>query len=641
MKRLSLLVLAFVLVFTSIASALTNLTVTSPVSGSVVSGIITLAATEIDGDAKNLTFYYGSGSCANFTSNLTAYTCNLDTTTLPDGVYTFYANATNNSGFKLSSPLVTNVSIDNAPNTGLIKWMDGASDLNSLTLTLERGLTKDKVVRLKNVGAANISVTLSHSLNLQDSDEHNITLDFSTKNLMLNVGETKDVTLTFEADEEQELGAYSGLITAVDSLNSSKISSFSLELKVKPALCDDGIVGDDLDITINNPDNNDNFNPGETINSEIKVENNANDDLDVRVEAYLYDELDSIVSAKSDIINIDEDDDETFDLELQIPADRKKIEEGSYKLYVIAYDADAEDENCAMDENSIDIELENEDIYINKAEFSSEEASCGETTTIDVEITNIGKKNLDDVALTIKNSELNTSEETEEFELEKFSSKDNIAIKTFDIKIPAKAKASTYDFKLQAKYDGESETTTAKLKINCNEKKSVSTAKEEGDVKITLANEIKLGLNEKSLIIPVTIENTGIGKKEFEVEAKGLDSWGEITLIEQPQALNTGDKSHAYIYIKLKEGITGPHDLTINVKSEGVELKSSIITVNAETDQSSQGISSGAVITQIGAESKTLVSTLIKDKSDFFWVVGDILLLFVAIFLLKLLFRRD
>lgn len=241
-------------------------------------------------------------------------------------------------------------------------------------------------------------------------------------------------------------------------------------------------ISEKIEVKIEDPNKDEKFMIGETINVKIKVKNEAEEDLDFDVEAYLYDitEDDAIEDAKESV-SVDEGDSEDVEFEFNIPEDLD--EKNSYAIFVKAY-GENEKEYCNENYAKIKIDREKEDIVIEGVDI--EEASCGDYFDANVKVKNIGS-NDEDVSIKIENSELNISEKSEEFEIEKYDKKDE-ATKSFNIKIPDNASGS-YKLKISVVFNGEEATTEKDLVVECKKFEEKETEKKVFAEKISLQRE--------------------------------------------------------------------------------------------------------------------------------------------------------
>ncbi|MDD5191953.1 MAG: Ig-like domain-containing protein [Candidatus Nanoarchaeia archaeon] len=218
-----------------------------------------------------------------------------------------------------------------------------------------------------------------------------------------------------------------------------------------------------LKFEIENPDENDEFIIGDIITGEIRVENDLNEDLDFDVNVYLYDITnDEEIENYEDSISADEGENENLDFEITIPDDLDEKDE--YALFVKVIDED--ENNCNQDYIPINIEREKYDVIIQKADIDSK-ATCGGYFNAKIKVKNIGSKD-EDVYLLVENPDLNISEKTEKFELEKYD-EDDTETKTLSINIPENAEEGNYEIEITAYFGGRDDSVTKTLTVECKQ----------------------------------------------------------------------------------------------------------------------------------------------------------------------------
>jgi len=355
---------------------------------------------------------------------------------------------------------------------------------NALVVTMQEDEVEYAYFKIKNTGNVVINPTISHDINLETNDE-NISLDFGNLG-EINPGEERQIEIRIETPRDAGLGEYKGIVSVSDDEVSD---SFKLEIRIQPDLCEEGPKGGHLRIKDIDFDQ-DEYKPGDTINIDVEVENRANDDIDdVIVEAFLYniDKNKELDSFESEPIDINEDEKETFNIELEVPYDNDDLDSrDELAVYFKVYEDDYEDEQCYEAKEDIDLNLERHDILIKKVSFLPETAECGELVTARISVYNIGEKD-EDVIIALKESRLGIEEETSEFSLDKFDDRNYDALKTLSFKIPEDAEEGNYNVRIIATFDNGDEVrdTFETLKVVCEakteEEEKTATAEEEGE----------------------------------------------------------------------------------------------------------------------------------------------------------------
>lgn len=427
-------------------------------------------------------------------------------------------------------------------------------------------------------------------------------------------------------------GAYTWNCYACDNNSLCKWASSNYTINVNSSeyakyddldSCEEGEVGN-LDITIKEPDDNDDFNINDEMDIEVKVENDANEDLDIVVEATLYnkDEDEETESVKSDEIEVNEDDSETFDLTLEIP--KGADEDDDYILYIKAYEDGNEDDHCEEDDIDVDIKREKHSVVIDKFTLTPSTASCGEDIEVKVEIENIGTSDEDGIYVEIENSELGISETSAEYDLEDYDSADNDAIIRFSIQIPENIEVKDYTITATVYFDDgdESKEETKILKVgSCEEK--VTITEETAFMFYQTTIEAEQG---KTASIPIKITNIGGKAATYDIDVTNAEEFAKPFLTKSV-VLEAGQTSTVYVYLKTKEDVdTGKYSATISLRSGTELLKTETITVDVKEK----------------AEEKSTFTSALGKFAVVFWIILDVLIVAGIVFLvMKILkFRK-
>ena len=347
---------------------------------------------------------------------------------------------------------------------------DISFDPDPVALDLLQGDSRDFDITITNSHLTdNITFNFTYT-SMEDNDEDELILNFPNE---ITIPANSNATLTVNADVDSRLdkNTYTSTITFTDiNTNDTKTLDFSAQVTI--GICDFGPVGTSLEVKIKEPDNGDDYKPGDIIDIEVDVDNIGTEKIRTQVEAYLYDEDEVIESTSSSTESIEEGEDQTFFLSIKIPTNSRNINENEdYTIYVKAFDDDHEEDECIQDSLSIDIKLDKHDIIIEEStRLLPSTAFCGETVSLVVDVTNIGEKD-EDVTITIENSALNINEVSDSFEVENFdSNSDNEGSRSFRIDVPVDTIEGTYDFKIKASYSGDQTSTSLPLIVaSCEE----------------------------------------------------------------------------------------------------------------------------------------------------------------------------
>ena len=194
--------------------------------------------------------------------------------------------------------------------------------------------------------------------------------------------------------------------------------------------------------------------PGDSMSIEIVAKNkyssNNREDLDIEdVEvSYEIDDNDFSEDDSESLDNIGAGDDESETFTFDVDDD---VKDGKYDLVVQAF---GRDENGALhgEEIQIDLEVEreNHEIELRGVSLSPSSLSCGkDTTRVNLNFANIGKRDEDEVAFEAVIDELGITERIGLFDL----SEDDTGSESLALTIPADAEKKDYDVRVKSFYD--------------------------------------------------------------------------------------------------------------------------------------------------------------------------------------------
>jgi hypothetical protein len=269
----------------------------------------------------------------------------------------------------------------------------------------------------------------------------------------------------------------------------------------------------DLKLNIKEPDNGDDFTPGEDIEVELEIENKFNEDKDVEIYVYLYDtDEDKDLEKEKESLDIDEDDKEEVELTLSSSND---LDDGN-EHYVYVYVEDEDNESiCVSDYVRVDFEREDDDVIIEDYRLSLDNAKCQDKVFADLEIRNIGSDD-QDVYVELISSELGLDLITPEFELEEYNEDDDADV-SFEFTIPINVSAGTYDIQANVYYSDDK--TTEILSLTIGECRTVNVAS--GVIDLTPTNTIPITIPRSRTIRTVPIPSS----KQRIISSQSSSTW--------------------------------------------------------------------------------------------------------------------
>ena len=334
----------------------------------------------------------------------------------------------------------------------------------------------------------------------------------------------------------------------------------------------------------------------------VDVRNTGDEDVrDITVEIEIQDSDNNVVTGDFDL------DDDTYDLGKindrdtetatfkidELPAD---IDDGTYRIYVRAYEEGNEDENCASTSSDLngddryfefDVESEYDEPAVvprNGDINTAINAQAGEMLTVSFDIYNLGDQDEDNVLVTLENSNLGISE-SETFRNLDIGEKKQVSL-TFTV--PEDAEEGTYKLKVYTYFDYDDGSVSDEFSYDAN---SFDDLDEEylinlnvlavpqvvaPTIRATLDSESKVG---QDLIITATVTNNG-DDNNFVVSASDYSSWADLISVT-PQTLDLNEDESAQVVITLRPKVSGMKSFNVNAVVDGETFEQSI-SVNVE-----------------------------------------------------------
>lgn len=215
--------------------------------------------------------------------------------------------------------------------------------------------------------------------------------------------------------------------------------------------------------------------PGDTITFTLKLENLFSGDDDDRNGNIEIEEVnveiviegiddDDDIEEDIDVDDIAEDDDESVTIEFEIP---KKAVSDDYDVIITV---EAEDENGNdfefTKELRLEVEREKHKIAIDEASLTQSTLACDRTTTLKVDLINLGDKTEDEASVTIINSALGINLKESNLELDEDpNDDDNEMTLSFPISISENAIPGIYSIDIRSYYDGKHVSDAMKVEL--------------------------------------------------------------------------------------------------------------------------------------------------------------------------------
>ncbi len=453
-----------------------------------------------------------------------------------------------------------------------------------ITRILPYGVTVPSAVTMTVTSPADItkastssSFTITNTGNVQLTNMHftyntdtlkegtnQATLTFTPSTLSLLPGAVQQVNISSSIPSGFNVKTY----TTPINITSNELTS-SVNLNLVNDYCTYGIKGSDIEISSIKDISSENdweWHPLDKVEVEVKVRNNdADNDLDITIALDLYDssgKLQDVGDEKT--ISVDSDKSDTTTFKLEIPSD---LDEGTYKLYVKAYEDGNQNAQCAQDIQEIDLNRESRDVVLDSINSPSS-VSCNANAEITAKVLNIGKHDEDKVKVKIFNKELGVNLFSSSFSLDKDTSKKI----SFNFLIPQNATEKNYTLDLTTYYNYDSDTGDYDLTSDVY---SEGLVVEGGCLSITQSASISASLSSqavagKELVVRSTITNTGNTKTTYTLIPTNYDSWAEFERVDPAVlTLDAGQSGTANVYLVPLAEASGLQTFTIQATFSG------------------------------------------------------------------------
>ena len=392
-----------------------------------------------------------------------------------------------NSGFGVSgntpcpSTICSNITYNSA--SGILTFnVANFSTYWSATNTTNR----EPIITSSPVTAATVGQAYSYDVDASDPDNDALTYALTASTAGMSINSTNGlITWT-----PSSAGSYNIAVAASDgSLTDSQSFTITASEPEIPRLVItdlDAWVDGESDKNLEDGDRiGEEARPGDDIEFKIEVENKFTDDEDLEIEDITIDVIIEDIDdgddleEESDEFNLDAEDSQKETFNFNVPFD---VEEDDYNVRIIV---EGEDENNTFHRTEwrlrLEVDKETHKIIITEAIISPGIIKCERDVGFEIEVTNIGQRDEDDVSIEITNSELDLDIKESSIELDKDPDDDNSFERRYYIDLPEDLDAKTYPITYRVYYDNKlSDTETEELIVT--QCKTVTTAKKEESV---------------------------------------------------------------------------------------------------------------------------------------------------------------
>jgi hypothetical protein len=466
--------------------------------------------------------------------------------------------------------------------------------LSTSTLEFTKLNQQKDLVITNNGDAATISITPS-TPSVSDGTT-TIGFSLSDNNFALAAGSSKTIMITSNGNPQNlKFGQYTSTLTITADDGVQTPATQTTTVKAVSSFCSAGPVGGNLTLSkvkIDNQDGKDDeWELLDTIEIEVEVDNDGNDDIDdVFIEIGLFNsngnniiddmEHDHPDEEERDVGNIRDGKDEKATFVFRIPAD---VDDGGYRLAVKAYSDDlGETVECVDFSNdlnndfyeTVDIDrVSDEERFIVVDDILiDEQATCGEAVSGFFTVFNIGDEDQERVLISMKNAELGLDQK---FEITQDLDQGDDDTLSFVFTVPNTVEDGIYNIEFRTEYDYNNgvyreiseDTFLGFLQVIGCKAGPGSTPTPTGKVLISasLSSDAKAG---EELVVTTSITNIGTDTLTSLLNARTFQSWAELSSIS-PTSLS------------LAPGESKTSTFTFNVKSTASGTQSFIIESNS------------------------------------------------------------
>ena len=201
---------------------------------------------------------------------------------------------------------------------------------------------------------------------------------------------------------------------------------------------------------------------------EVKVENDYTEDMeDVEVTVRILNVDGDDLEEDAEIGDLDEGDDDTIKVTFDLRNEDIDEEEYVIEVTVTGDGVDDNSDHETVETKTVQLEIDNHKIVIDRASLSSSTLTCDAHTTLHVEVDNVGKKDEDNVVIKVTNDALGLNSKKSNIDLEKFFDDDNEYDTSFNINVDG-ARAGSYPITVEVFRDTDrlEDTETVTLTVS-------------------------------------------------------------------------------------------------------------------------------------------------------------------------------
>jgi uncharacterized membrane protein len=369
------------------------------------------------------------------------------------------------------------------------------------------------------------------------------------------------------------------LATLVSAFAANELSySDAVELEYVKVNGDEYVSGDTLKVDL-----------GENLDIRMKLQA-ITDVSDIQVNArlvgYEYSDRES-VSDTSRVFDLNAGDTEFIDMSIKLPIRADKDE---YELRVTV-----EGRRDTFETQSFTIRVAGprSAVLVRDVIFSpNDNVAAGRSLLVQARLENIGERDQDNIRVTASIPSLGIEGTVYLDELDgerELGRGEKRSSEEIFLRIPACAKAGTYDVVVRVLYDEDELATVTKPITIISEGACAVTGNQQVVDKtlITAPTTQDVTAGSGGATFPIVIQNAGTTSKAYTVQVVNADDWAVYTVSDRMPIVAAGDSKIVYVYVSAKaDAAPGKKTFGIEVASDGAK-QSIIATANVLEQKSS------------------------------------------------------
>lgn len=334
---------------------------------------------------------------------------------------------------------------------------------------------------------------------------------------------------------------------------------------------------------------------GDDLNIRVRVTSNTSENnvvAEAKILGYEFSEYNDPLYDKSGVLNMDANDDKTFELNLKVP---ENAERDNYDLRIIVASRKGQSKEYLI---HLDLEGQRNRIVIRDIQLQ-DTALAGRSMIGNVRIKNIGEQVEDSIKITLSIPDL--SIEDSEY-IDELDPDDSTTSEDLLLRIPACSKPGTYDVVAEVEYHDGYKITSKTSDITVLESDACESTG--GVVSPTIPTRTVITVPSKqevlagqSIVYPIVISNLGKTSKTYVVTpSPSIENIGEYRLDPSNVVIIPAQGTETvYLYLTVDEAMAeGMKDFRLTVQTDD-ESKDLLLTADVKPGKgvSSDGLKKG------------------------------------------------